>query len=72
MVFNALAQSIQCSCHKFLTIDFPCRHQIHVMKLEDMSKIPASLIMHRWTKDAKVSAPSFVDVDVEPQYLQMV
>ena len=42
------------------------------MKLEDMSKIPASLIKHRWTKDAKVNASSFLDVDVEPQYLQMV
>ncbi|XVF09481.1 hypothetical protein REPUB_Repub07fG0096700 [Reevesia pubescens] len=72
VVCHASTQRIQCSCMKFETVGIPCTHQIHVMKLEDMSKISASLIMQRWTKDAKVCAPSFVDCDVEPQHLQMV
>ena len=69
VVFDLAAKTIQCSCCKFETIGLPCRHQIHVMKLEDMSRI---LIMHRWTQDAKLCAPSFVSVDVAPEMLQMV
>ena len=72
VVFDSAAKTIQCSCRKFETIGMPCRHQIHVMKLEDMSRIPTSLIMHRWTQDAKLCAPSFVNVDVAPEMLQMV
>ncbi|OMP03471.1 hypothetical protein COLO4_10395 [Corchorus olitorius] len=44
---------IKCEC-KLLEIDgIPCRHAIHVMKIENLSKIPKSCIKKRWTKNVK-------------------
>ncbi|KAE8665113.1 hypothetical protein F3Y22_tig00112674pilonHSYRG00023 [Hibiscus syriacus] len=49
----------------------PCRHQLHVLKHLDYTYLPGPLIQIRWTKDAKASKPSFVDLNVPPEIMQM-
>ncbi|KAE8715314.1 hypothetical protein F3Y22_tig00110177pilonHSYRG00058 [Hibiscus syriacus] len=38
----------------------------------DYTYFPGTLIQSRWTKDAKASAPSYVDLNVPPEVMQMV
>ncbi|KAE8690140.1 hypothetical protein F3Y22_tig00110925pilonHSYRG00015 [Hibiscus syriacus] len=56
---------------KFETIGLPCRHQLHILKHLDYTYFPGTLIQSRWTKDAKASAPNFVDLNVPPEVMQM-
>ncbi|OMO50919.1 hypothetical protein CCACVL1_30139 [Corchorus capsularis] len=44
---------IKCECKLFGTDGIPCRHAIHVMKIENLSRIPKSIIKKRWSKNAK-------------------
>ncbi|KAE8677955.1 hypothetical protein F3Y22_tig00111466pilonHSYRG00024 [Hibiscus syriacus] len=53
------------------TVGLPCRHQLHVLKHLDYTYLPGSLIQSRWTKDAKASAPNFVDLNVPQEIMQM-
>ncbi|KAL4333229.1 hypothetical protein GQ457_07G003650 [Hibiscus cannabinus] len=71
MVVDVATHTITCSCMKFETRGLPYRHQLHVLKLEELSEIPKSLILSRWMKEAKLSAPSFVDEYVHPELKQM-
>ncbi|KAL6210657.1 hypothetical protein ACLB2K_015889 [Fragaria x ananassa] len=41
-----------CTCNMFQYKGVPCRHMFMLMKQENMSKIPRSLIMKRWTWNA--------------------
>ncbi|KAL6211979.1 hypothetical protein ACLB2K_017202 [Fragaria x ananassa] len=41
-----------CTCNMFQYKGVPCRHMFMLMKQENMSKIPRSLIMKRWTRNA--------------------
>ncbi|OMO68862.1 Zinc finger, PMZ-type [Corchorus capsularis] len=43
---------MKCSCQKLETEGIPCRHQICVMKMEDLVHIPRGMVYRRWTKDA--------------------
>ncbi|KAE8721880.1 hypothetical protein F3Y22_tig00014862pilonHSYRG00036 [Hibiscus syriacus] len=54
-----------------LTVGLPCRHQLNVLKHLDYTYLPGSLIQSRWTKDANASAPSFVDLNVPQEIMQM-
>ncbi|KAE8690560.1 hypothetical protein F3Y22_tig00110895pilonHSYRG00834 [Hibiscus syriacus] len=56
---------------KFETVGLPCRHQLHILKHLDYTYLSETLIQNRWTKDAKASAPSFVDLNVPPEVMQM-
>lgn len=47
-------KSFQCSCQLFDSRGIPCSHIIYVMKEGHIQQIPDSLILSRWTKDAKV------------------
>ncbi|KAE8658529.1 hypothetical protein F3Y22_tig00116971pilonHSYRG00725 [Hibiscus syriacus] len=38
----------------------------------DYTYLPGTLIQSRWTKDAKASAPNYVDLNVPPEMMQMV
>ncbi|KAL4278168.1 hypothetical protein GQ457_14G009630 [Hibiscus cannabinus] len=71
VVLNVITENLMCSCRKFETVGIPCCHQLHVLKLQDYSNLPQSLILHRWTKNAKLSAPSFIDFNVSPELKQM-
>ncbi|PNX56026.1 hypothetical protein L195_g049660, partial [Trifolium pratense] len=41
----------------------PCSHIFHVMKEEHVDHIPSTLILSRWTKDAKLDYLNMVDVN---------
>ncbi|KAL4347167.1 hypothetical protein GQ457_17G013140 [Hibiscus cannabinus] len=71
VVLDVITQNLMCSCRKVEIVGLPCYHQLHVLKLEDYSKLPQSLILHRWTKNAKLSAPSFIEFNVSPELKQM-
>ncbi|GMI67795.1 hypothetical protein HRI_000448800 [Hibiscus trionum] len=71
VVLDVTTNNITCTCRKFETLGLPCRHQLHVLKLEDFSEIPNCLILPRWTKNAKVSAPSYLHSDVRLELRQM-
>ncbi|KAE8676917.1 hypothetical protein F3Y22_tig00111569pilonHSYRG00062 [Hibiscus syriacus] len=69
--FDSRTETLNCSCKKFETVGLLCRHQLHVLKHLDYTYLPGSLIQSRWTKDAKASALSFVDLNVPPEIMQM-
>ncbi|KAE8721901.1 hypothetical protein F3Y22_tig00014862pilonHSYRG00090 [Hibiscus syriacus] len=69
--FDSRTKTLNCSCKKFETVGHPSRHQLHVLKHLDYTYLPGSLIQSRWTKDAKASAPSFVDLNVPQEIMQM-
>ncbi|KAE8690359.1 hypothetical protein F3Y22_tig00110895pilonHSYRG00146 [Hibiscus syriacus] len=70
--FDYRTKTLICSYKKFETIGLPCRHQLHILKHLDYTYFPGTLIQSRWTKDAKASAPSYVDLNVSPEVMQMV
>ncbi|KAE8733865.1 hypothetical protein F3Y22_tig00000916pilonHSYRG00097 [Hibiscus syriacus] len=70
--FRAFQEELQWETLKFETVELPCRHQLHVLKHLDYTYLPGSLIQSRWTKNAKASAPSFVDLNVPPEIMQIV
>lgn len=46
--------TFQYSCRLFDSRGFPCSHMFYVMKEEYIDHIPTSLVLSRWTKDAKI------------------
>ncbi|KAE8694292.1 hypothetical protein F3Y22_tig00110785pilonHSYRG00180 [Hibiscus syriacus] len=68
---HAFQEELQRETLKFETVGLPCHHQLHVLKHLDYTYLLGSLIQSRWTKDAKASAPSFVDLNVPPEIMQM-
>ncbi|KAE8701094.1 hypothetical protein F3Y22_tig00110548pilonHSYRG00198 [Hibiscus syriacus] len=69
--FDSRTKTLICSCKKFETVGLPCRHQLHILKQLDYTYLPGTLIQSRWTNDAKASAPSYVDLNVSPEVMQM-
>ncbi|KAE8705543.1 hypothetical protein F3Y22_tig00110422pilonHSYRG00039 [Hibiscus syriacus] len=69
--FDSRTETLNCTYRKFEIVRLPYRHQLHVLKHLDYTYLPGSLIQIRWTKDAKASAPSFVDFNVPPEIMQM-
>ena len=55
MVFYNKEVAITCSCKMMESAGIPCRHIFHVVKFEQLVRIPLTLILGRWTKLAKVS-----------------
>ncbi|KAE8667772.1 hypothetical protein F3Y22_tig00112382pilonHSYRG00132 [Hibiscus syriacus] len=53
------------------TVGLPCHRQLHILKHLDYTYFPGTLIQSRWTNDAKASAPSYVDLNVSPEVMQM-
>ncbi|KAF8393992.1 hypothetical protein HHK36_020194 [Tetracentron sinense] len=46
-------QNFKCTCSLFETVGIPCSHITTIMKVEQLTKLPNSIIMTRWTKMAK-------------------
>ena len=44
---------LKCSCKMFETMGIPCCHSFSVMKAMNQHHIPETLILQRWTKNAK-------------------
>ncbi|XP_045802535.1 protein FAR1-RELATED SEQUENCE 5-like [Trifolium pratense] len=55
--------TFQCLCRLFDSRGLPCSHIFHVMKEEHVDHIPSSLVLSRWTKDAKIDYLNMVDVN---------
>ncbi|WCJ38522.1 FAR1-related sequence 9 [Euphorbia peplus] len=64
--YNSFLQTIKCSCMHFESWGFPCRHSICVIKLEELSCIPESCFLRRWTKNAKNNFLDTADNSVIP------
>ncbi|KAE8678473.1 hypothetical protein F3Y22_tig00111409pilonHSYRG00305 [Hibiscus syriacus] len=69
--FDSRTKTLICSRKKFETFGLSCRHQLHILKHLDYTYLPGTLIQSRWTNDAKASAPSYVDLNVSPEVMQM-
>ncbi|KAE8731924.1 hypothetical protein F3Y22_tig00002338pilonHSYRG00013 [Hibiscus syriacus] len=69
--FDSRTKTLICSYKKFEIVGLPCHHQLHILKHLDYTYLPRSLIQSRWTNDAKASAPSYVDLNVSPEVMQM-
>ncbi|KAE8727178.1 hypothetical protein F3Y22_tig00005856pilonHSYRG00069 [Hibiscus syriacus] len=70
--FDSHMKTLICSCKKKIkTVGLPCRHQLHILKHLDYTYFPETLIQSRWTKDAKASAPNYVDLNMPPEVMQM-
>ncbi|KAE8724054.1 hypothetical protein F3Y22_tig00010968pilonHSYRG00079 [Hibiscus syriacus] len=69
--FDSRTETLNCSYKKFKTVGLLCRHQLHILKHLDYTYLPETLIQSRWTKDAKASSPSYVDLNVPPEVMQM-
>ncbi|XP_028106708.1 protein FAR1-RELATED SEQUENCE 7-like [Camellia sinensis] len=44
--------AMRCSCMKFESLGLPCCHIICVMKAENLTQIPPTCVLHRWTRAA--------------------
>ena len=55
MVFYNKEVAIICSCKIMESAGILCRHIFHIMKFEQLVRIPPALILSRWTKSAKVN-----------------
>ncbi|KAK9913032.1 hypothetical protein M0R45_036858 [Rubus argutus] len=51
--FDALVQTITCSCMKFSFVGILCRHALKVLDKKNVRRIPSSYILNRWSKEAK-------------------
>ncbi|KAE8681565.1 hypothetical protein F3Y22_tig00111317pilonHSYRG00034 [Hibiscus syriacus] len=69
--FDSRTKTLICSCKKFETVGLSCRYQLHILKHLDYTYLLGTLIQSRWTKDAKASTPSYVDLNVPLEVMQM-
>ena len=53
-VLNLESKRITCTCLYLETSGIPCCHAISIMKSENMTAIPESMIWKRWTKAVKI------------------
>ncbi|XP_034201437.1 protein FAR1-RELATED SEQUENCE 5-like [Prunus dulcis] len=66
VVYYTKEQHLQCSCKLFESSGIPCCHMFGVMKCEHMDEILPTLIMKRWTKDARRGSEIVVKSDDVP------
>ncbi|KAH9648477.1 hypothetical protein KPL70_025597 [Citrus sinensis] len=50
VIQNLQENHIQCSCQMMESVGLPCRHMFHVLKVEQIVKIPDNMVLRRWTK----------------------
>ncbi|KAK0598518.1 hypothetical protein LWI29_035525 [Acer saccharum] len=62
----------KCSCQMFETIGIPCCHTFSVMKAMNQHHIPETLIMQRWTRNAKdISEVELSSIATTPNITQI-
>ncbi|KAH9685713.1 protein FAR1-RELATED SEQUENCE 5 [Citrus sinensis] len=54
VVITKPTNTVCCCCKLFETNGIPCSHTFVVLKAENITEIPRSIILSRWTKDAKI------------------
>lgn len=52
VIFDTLSSTFSCACRRFESRGIPCSHIFCAMKERHMDRIPPSLILIRWTKNA--------------------
>ena len=67
VVYDAGRVELSCSCKMLDSAGIPCSHIFHVMKLEQIVRIPPTLIRGRWTKSMKHSAK--FNMDIAPHHM---
>ncbi|RYR76604.1 hypothetical protein Ahy_A01g001192 [Arachis hypogaea] len=56
VVATSNTREVRCTCMRMECFEVPCEHIIAVLVLNNVHEIPRSLILPRWTKDAKLVA----------------
>ncbi|RYR77175.1 hypothetical protein Ahy_A01g001636 [Arachis hypogaea] len=56
VVATSDTREVRCTCMRMECFEVPCEHIIAVLVLNNVHEIPRSLILPRWTKDAKLVA----------------
>jgi len=51
--FNPSEEIFKCACRRMESFGIPCEHIIAVLVFTDYAEFPESLVMSRWTKNAK-------------------
>ncbi|XP_010495230.1 PREDICTED: protein FAR1-RELATED SEQUENCE 5-like [Camelina sativa] len=51
--YDAVNQTVECSCMKYSFAGILCRHALKVLDKKDVRRIPSNYILTRWTKEAK-------------------
>ncbi|XP_015961233.1 protein FAR1-RELATED SEQUENCE 9-like [Arachis duranensis] len=54
VVTTSDTREVRCTCMRMECLGVPCEHIIAVLVLNNVHEIPRSLILPRWTKDAKL------------------
>ena len=52
--FSTLGGQVNCSCKKFEFVGILCCHELKILDINNIKKIPEQYILKRWTMDAKV------------------
>ncbi|XP_015387383.1 protein FAR1-RELATED SEQUENCE 9-like [Citrus sinensis] len=62
VVINETSKTLSCTCKLLETIGIPCSHSFVVCKAQNMTEIPSSMILSRWSKAAKIKAHTSSDI----------
>lgn len=61
VVIDEATKTIYCGCKLFESIGIPCSHSFVVLKAENIIEIPRSMLLSRWTKEAKIMDHASLD-----------
>ena len=61
-MINEATKTLSCSCKLLETIGIPCSHSFILLKAQNMTEIPSSIILSRWSKGAKIKAHTSLDI----------
>ncbi|XP_016195886.1 protein FAR-RED ELONGATED HYPOCOTYL 3-like [Arachis ipaensis] len=53
VVYDRNEKKLECECCHWDHEGYPCSHMLCVLRREDIDELPESLILKRWTRDAK-------------------
>ncbi|MED6109206.1 hypothetical protein PIB30_116899 [Stylosanthes scabra] len=53
VVYDLNTMNMECVCSRWSSEGYPCSHMFYAMKRLGLQKLPESLLLKRWSKDAK-------------------
>ncbi|KAK2658280.1 hypothetical protein Ddye_004813 [Dipteronia dyeriana] len=69
VMYKCPEQKFKCYCKLFDTPDIPCCHYFGVMKSRNLHQIIGTLIMPRWTMNAKYDSVMEMEKNSTPSYI---